>query len=225
VIDASARAGPAAARNAGVDAAQGQFVAFCDADDVVRPGWLSAYVTALADADVVAGYFDLHSLNDGVDGELGPAATSQLGFLPAGLAANLAVRREAFTAVGGFAETLFVGDCSSRDTDSPSPILPLWPGVSAQIFENFLLVPSPTAGAAHICTGRTASEGRGAIWRVRRGLGSGWSCRCPGSVVPISDSNGYAPSAFASAVSRGLSRSASSSLDHAALGASQKPKV
>jgi GT2 family glycosyltransferase len=110
VIDASARAGPAAARNAGVEAAQGQFVAFCDADDVVRPGWLNAYVTALADADVVAGYFDLHSLNDGVDGELGPAATSQLGFLPAGLAANLAVRREAFTAVGGFAENLFVGE-------------------------------------------------------------------------------------------------------------------
>ena len=110
VIDASARAGPAAARNEGVDAAQGQLLAFCDADDVVQPGWLNAYVTALADADVVAGYFDLHSLNGGVDGEPGPAATSQLGFLPAGLAANLAVRREAFMAVGGFDEVLFVGE-------------------------------------------------------------------------------------------------------------------
>ncbi len=110
VIDASAKAGPAAARNAGVDAARGQFVAFCDADDVVQPGWLHAYVTALADADVVAGFFDFHSLNDAVEGELGPAATSQLGFLPAGLAANLAVRREAFKAVGGFAESLFVGE-------------------------------------------------------------------------------------------------------------------
>ncbi len=110
VIDASARAGPAAARNVGVDAARGQLLAFCDADDVVQPGWLNAYVTALADADVVAGYFDLHSLNGGVEGEPGPAATSQLGFLPAGLAANLAVRRDAFIAVGGFDEALFVGE-------------------------------------------------------------------------------------------------------------------
>jgi GT2 family glycosyltransferase len=110
VIDASARPGPAAARNAGVEAALGQFVAFCDADDVVQPGWLKAYVAALADADVVAGYFDLHSLNDAIEGELGPASTSQLGFLPAGLAANLAVRREAFTDVGGFDEGLFVGE-------------------------------------------------------------------------------------------------------------------
>ena len=110
VIDASARAGPAAARNVGVDAARGQFLAFCDADDVVQPGWLNACASALADADVVAGIFDFHSLNDATEGEPGPAATSQLGFLPAGLAANLAVRREAFTAVGGFDEVLFVGE-------------------------------------------------------------------------------------------------------------------
>jgi GT2 family glycosyltransferase len=110
VIDASARAGPAAARNLGVDEARGELLAFCDADDVVQPGWLNACVTALAEADVVAGVFDLHSLNGGVERELTPAATSQLGFLPAGLAANLAVRRDAFTSVGGFDEVLFVGE-------------------------------------------------------------------------------------------------------------------
>ncbi len=110
VIDASARPGPAAARNVGVAAARGGSLAFCDADDVVQPGWLHACVAALADADLVAGIFDLHSLNGAAEGEPVPAATSQLGFLPAGLAANLAVRREAFTAVGGFAEELFVGE-------------------------------------------------------------------------------------------------------------------
>jgi GT2 family glycosyltransferase len=110
VIDASAKAGPAAARNVGVEVARGQFLAFCDADDVVQPGWLHACATALAQADVVAGVFDLHSLNDAEECEPAPAATSQLGFLPAGLAANLAVRREAFTAVGGFDEVRFVGE-------------------------------------------------------------------------------------------------------------------
>ena len=39
-----------------------------------------------------------------------PAATSQFGFLPAGLSANLAVRRAAYEAVGGFDEDLLVGE-------------------------------------------------------------------------------------------------------------------
>ncbi len=42
LVDASARRGPAAARNIGVESARGDLLAFCDADDVVQPGWLSA---------------------------------------------------------------------------------------------------------------------------------------------------------------------------------------
>jgi len=110
VVDASAVPGPAAARNAGVRAAGGNRLAFCDADDVVQPGWLQACVTALAGADVVAGTFDMASLNGSRVDELAPAATTQLGFLPAGLAANLAVHRAAFDAVGGFSEDLLVGE-------------------------------------------------------------------------------------------------------------------
>jgi glycosyltransferase involved in cell wall biosynthesis len=110
LVDASARRGPAAARNARVGVARGVLLAFCDADDVVQAGWLQACATALADADVVAGSFDMLSLNGGRWEAPAPAATSQLGFLPAGLAANLAVRRQAFEAVGGFAEDLLVGE-------------------------------------------------------------------------------------------------------------------
>ncbi len=110
VVDASKRRGPSAARNAGVRAAHGDLLAFCDADDVVQPGWLQACVDALAQADVVAGRYDMASLNGRRPGQAAPAGTSQLGFLPAGLAANLAVRRRAFEAVGGFAEDLLVGE-------------------------------------------------------------------------------------------------------------------
>ncbi len=109
-VDASARPGPAAARNLGVASARGELLAFCDADDVVRPGWLAALVDALADADVVAGAYDFGSLNGRGPTAPRPAATGQLGFLPAGLGANLAVRRAVFDEAGGFAEELRVGE-------------------------------------------------------------------------------------------------------------------
>jgi len=109
-IDASARRGAPAARNAGVGAAEGDLLAFCDADDVVGTGWLTGLVEALGGADVAAGIFDFSSLNGRPGGPPIPAAMRQFGFLPAGLSANLAVRRSAFEAVGGFAEDLLVGE-------------------------------------------------------------------------------------------------------------------
>lgn len=109
-VDASARRGPAAARNVGAALASGDALIFCDADDVVAPGWLEALATALEDADLVAGAFDFDSLN-GVPVR-GPFTgyTSQFGFLPAGLGANLAVSRVAFDTVGGFAENMSAGE-------------------------------------------------------------------------------------------------------------------
>jgi glycosyltransferase involved in cell wall biosynthesis len=110
LVDASRIPGPAGARNIGASTASGELLAFCDADDVVRPGWLSACVAALAEADVVAGTFDMCSLNGSAPGTPQPAATEQLGFLPAGLASNLAVSRRAFEEGGGFDEGLHVGE-------------------------------------------------------------------------------------------------------------------
>jgi GT2 family glycosyltransferase len=105
-VDASAGQGAGAARNIGVRAARGRLLAFCDADDEVRPGWISSMTASLSDADVVAGVFDFSAL-DGVPQSVPvPAATRQLGFLPFALSANLAVRREAFEAVHGFCEEL-----------------------------------------------------------------------------------------------------------------------
>jgi GT2 family glycosyltransferase len=110
LVDASARPGAGAARNIGVGSAGGRILAFCDADDVVRPGWLAGMVAALSDADLVAGIFDFGSLQGRAYQKPGPAATTHLGFLPFALGANLAVRRDAFEASAGFCETLSAGE-------------------------------------------------------------------------------------------------------------------
>jgi glycosyltransferase involved in cell wall biosynthesis len=110
LVDASGRRGASAARNIGAHAAKGEKLAFCDADDVVAPGWLAACAAALARAEVVSGVFDMTSLNGGEEAEPQPPATRQMGFLPAGLSSNLAVSRGAFEEAGGFDEGLHVGE-------------------------------------------------------------------------------------------------------------------
>jgi glycosyltransferase involved in cell wall biosynthesis len=64
VIDGGPQRGHSAPRNAGANAARGDLLAFCDADDVVAPGWLQAMADAACHYDLVGGLLDAGPLND-----------------------------------------------------------------------------------------------------------------------------------------------------------------
>jgi len=87
IIDARAHKSINHARTAGVAAADGDFLAFCDADDVVSPQWLSSLSEAAPDADLVGGRVEVEALNDLEQRAWQPSApltglNSGYGFLP-----------------------------------------------------------------------------------------------------------------------------------------------
>jgi glycosyltransferase involved in cell wall biosynthesis len=103
VVDAPRR-GLNHARNAGVAAARGDFLAFCDSDDAAVPGWLTAMATAARHADIVGGEIELESLNEPVGQEweraepLGGLPTS--GFVPYPPGGNCGIWAAVARAVG-----------------------------------------------------------------------------------------------------------------------------
>jgi glycosyltransferase involved in cell wall biosynthesis len=108
VIERQRGEGPAAARNAGAEAAAAPMLAFTDADCRPTPGWLTAGVRALERADLVQG-----AVTPPVDASFGPfdrtVWVSDEGLYET---ANLFVRREWWRRVGGFRE-LFSDDGES----------------------------------------------------------------------------------------------------------------
>jgi GT2 family glycosyltransferase len=122
VIDSSARRGAAAARNVGAGAAAGDGLVFCDADDVVAPGWLAALARALEGHDFVAGACDHEALNPGpaVNWHARSFETGLpvgMDFLPYATSANMAVSRAAFFEVGGFDESFAGVGAAGEDID------------------------------------------------------------------------------------------------------------
>jgi glycosyltransferase involved in cell wall biosynthesis len=106
VADASDRQGSSHARNVGAAAAQGELLAFCDADDVADEHWLDALVEAARNHDLVGGVQDERQLNDeatlSARGERQrPALVRPLGFLPFAPTSNLGVWADVYATVGG----------------------------------------------------------------------------------------------------------------------------
>lgn len=106
LVDASARRGPAAARNQGAAATHAPSIAFCDADDVVAPGWVRAARDGLERYAFITGYQT--ALGNGR--RSGPHASRHLPWLPYTGAGSMGIRRDVFEAAGGFDETLITDE-------------------------------------------------------------------------------------------------------------------
>jgi len=118
VVDGSDRKGQAHARNVGAAAARGDFIAFCDADDVATSGWLEGMAEAARSWDVVGGTLDHDSLNEPMvrswrSAQPREETPEDEAFMPWAESANLGVRTPVFRELGGFNEDY----AASEDVD------------------------------------------------------------------------------------------------------------
>lgn len=107
--------GPSHARRVGIAATTSPWLVFCDADDVVVPGWLAALAGPLAEAEVVTGPLDPVPLNpDWLARSRGVYPTdrplSWYGVFPTVSFGNFAIRRETYERIGPFREDFLTGE-------------------------------------------------------------------------------------------------------------------
>ena len=114
VTSLDSQGGASAARNRGAEAARGAVLLYCDADDVVAPGWVAAMARGAEGAELVGGFVDGTALN-------GPAAANRrrpyprdrlpvlLDFLPYATSANFGIRAATLAELGGWNEDYWVG--------------------------------------------------------------------------------------------------------------------
>ncbi|MDJ0392780.1 glycosyltransferase [Rhodococcus sp. G-MC3] len=103
--DSSDHSGAAYARNRGAEIANGTFLAFCDADDVVHPGWISALVELAQLHDVVGTAVETASINPAHalawTPTTRPERQGKSPFLPFAIGASLGCWSEVYRQLGG----------------------------------------------------------------------------------------------------------------------------
>lgn len=105
LVDAPEARGANHSRNVGCRVTEAPLLLFCDHDDVVDRAWVAAMARGLAEHPAVGGFVERESLNDEAALATRPQRAGLLdsfSFLPYPLLANAGVRREAWTALGGF---------------------------------------------------------------------------------------------------------------------------
>ncbi len=120
IVDASDKRGQAHAKNVGARNALGESLVFCDADDEVAPGWVSAMGSALSKYDFVACRMDTEKLNPswvlksrGNSQASGVPRYDYPPYLPHAGGSTIGVKRSIHESVGGFDESMLL----LEDTD------------------------------------------------------------------------------------------------------------
>jgi glycosyltransferase involved in cell wall biosynthesis len=113
LVDASDSRGAAHARNAGVKAARGEAIVFCDSDDEAAPGWLAAMGNALAHHDFVVNRMTHAGINPPWlaetfihPQETGVQRVAYPPYLPHAGGSGIGIRRHIHELVEGFDESL-----------------------------------------------------------------------------------------------------------------------
>lgn len=114
LISATERAGQSYAMNTGSQVARARKLAFCDADDIVAPGWVAAIARGLEAAEVVTGPHELDLLNprwlaDSRGRSAEEAVGSFFGIFPTIRGANWGIRRDTWERFGGIDERFSAG--------------------------------------------------------------------------------------------------------------------
>jgi glycosyltransferase involved in cell wall biosynthesis len=106
VVDASHHPGASHARNVGTSYARGDFILFCDDDDVVSAGWVEAMAEAGRSYDVVGGSLEMHLLNEYRRSSSWNSPRDRLPvvlqFLPFASGSNCGVQASVLQSLGGF---------------------------------------------------------------------------------------------------------------------------
>jgi glycosyltransferase involved in cell wall biosynthesis len=112
-VDTTVPGGPGAARNVGTRAASGSAFVFCDADDVVQPGWLEAHGDSLTRHSAVSGPLWIApsgaAASDPVVVIKNGLLSLPFEYLPYALTANFGIQREPFEELGRFSESIETG--------------------------------------------------------------------------------------------------------------------